>query len=1156
MLFPRPGVGRQICSLAQWPGTVRIIDVAKAMKTAMSTIAGWLAEHGLAQYASIFAQHVIDIDVLRDLTETDLEKLGIPLGDRKRMVKALASAPRMSMLTAAGASKAERRHLTVLFCDLVDSTAIAGELDPEDFSEVVRSFEDTCARVIKHFGGCIGRFMGDGLLVYFGYPQAHEDDAERAVRTGLDIVAKVSQLLLPSGEPLLVRVGIATGLVVIGETIGEGPAQEQAVFGATPNLAAHLQQLAVPNSVIVAASTQRLLGNAFVCADLGRVELKGKSMSLEAWRIIGESTAESRFEATRPKRLTRFVGRQEQLRRLLNFWQRAKRGAGQVVLLCGEPGIGKSRLCKALLNSIGDDPHVKIHYQCSPHQTNSPFSPVINQLERAARLEREDAPQRKLDKLEAVLSQAGEASLADSTLFAALLSIPSASRYPALTLTPQRQKQHTIAALNRRLLGLARFRPVLLLIEDVHWIDATTLEAITRSIHAIKNAPVYVLITFRPEFMPPWLEQSHVRMLRLDRLPHEEVVAIISDVAGGKKLPAEVYDQIIRKTDGVPLFVEELTKTLLESGQLRAAGDCYIAVAPLPSLAIPETLHDSLIARLDRLAPIKEIAQIGAALGREFSYRLLAAVAPTVGPLLEAALAQLGAAELIFARGEPPDSTYVFKHALVQEAAYASLLHSKRLRLHGRIADELTAHFPEIIESRPELMAHHLAAARLTERAIEYLQKAGERAIQRSANVEAISHLERALELFQTLPDRQGCAHKALELVVLLGQAMIAGRGYAAAETKEVLLRAKGLIDESTNPAQKFSILYGIWARHYVGGEVRLQQDAALNFVREAECHGDTAALCLSHRALGTTYLTMGEFVAGRHHLEQALGFYNPDEHARHRYQYGQDIGVSVLCYLCWALWHLGFVEQAADVAAQALKHADEVAHPHTQAYTICHVRGLLDIFRRWSDETSAYAERVVSLCQEHGFPHWAAGGRILKGWAEITQGDGERGIELLRGGLAAWRNTGSRLWLPMFLGLEAEAHAKQGHGDTALEVIAEALQIAEETGERWVLAEVLRIRAGLLLAAGRPSEEVEAALLQSLQIAHQQQARSWELRTACDLAQLWQQQGRCAEALRLLQAIYKQFAEGFDSTDLKRAKALQAELEASASRSSLSQSD
>ena len=498
---------------------------------------------------------------------------------------------------------------------------------------------------------------------------------------------------------------------------------------------------------------------------------------------------------------------------------------------------------------------------------------------------------------------------------------------------------------------------------------------------------------------------------------------------------------------------------------------------------------------------------------------------------------------MIFARGEPPDSIYTFKHALVQEAAYASLMHRKRLRLHGQIVDALNEHFPEIVEAHPELMGHHLAEAGLAERAIEYLQKAGERAIQRSANVEAIGPLKRALELFQSLLDRQERKHKELELVVLLSQAMIAGRGYAAAETEEVLLQAKALIDDDTDPEQKFSILYGIWACHYVGGEVVRQKDAAMEFVREAERHGDTAALCLSHRTLGTTYVTMGEFVAGRRHLERAWALYNPEEHARFRYQYGQDVGATALCYLCWALWHLGYVDQASKVAAEAMRQADEVAHPHTQVYTICHARGMLDIFRRRPEETPSYAGRVVSLCDEHGFPFWAAGGRILSGWAATFRGEADAGIELLRDGVAAWRNTGARLWLPIFLALEAEAHAKAGHSDTALQVIAEALLISEETGERWAIAEVLRIKAGLLLATGGPTEEVEALLVNSLQIARHQQARSWELRTACDLARLWQHQGRVAEALQLVQTIYDQLTEGFDTADLRDAEALRAEL-------------
>ena len=1122
------------------------------------SIAGWLNELDLAQYVPVFAENAVDIDVLFELTDADLEKMGIPLGDRKRLLRATAanqpSSSRQASITVATTashSGAERRHLTVLFCDLVGSTDIAAELDPEELSGVIHRFDDTCAGVIEQFCGSIGRFMGDGLLVYFGYPQAHEDDAERAVRAGLDIVAKVGQLRLPSGDPLQVRVGIATGLVVVGETIGKGSAQEQAVFGETPNLAAHLQQLAAPNSVLVAASTHQLLSGAFVCSDLGPIEVKGKSKPVGAWRVIGECVVESRFDAMRPKRLSRFVGRQEELSRLFNYWNQAKHGTGQVVLLCGEPGIGKSRIGKMLLDSIAEEPHVNIRYQCSPHHTNSPFFPVINQLERAACIDREDLPNTKLDKLEAVLSHAGNASLADAPLYAALLTIPSGTRYPGLNLTPQRQRELTIAALSRQLLGLAGSRPVLFLIEDAHWIDPTTLEAISRSIPLIKTAPVFLLITFRPEFMPPWLDQSHVMMLRLNRLPREQVAVMVSDLADGKGLPPEVNDQIICKTDGVPLFIEELTKTVLESGQLRAVGDRYIVSAPFASLAIPASLHDSLIARLDRLTATKEIAQIGAALGREFSYRLLAAVAPITGLALEAALVHLGAAELIFARGEPPASTYIFKHALVQEAAYASLLHSKRERLHGQIADALDKHFPEIIESHPELLGHHLAEAGLTERAIEYFQKAGERAIQRSTNLEAIGHLKRAIELFQSLPDHQGCSRKELELIVLLGQAMIAGRGYAAAETKEVLLQAKVLIDGSTDPAQKFSILYGIWACHYVGGEATLQRDAALDFVKETERYGDSAALCLSHRALGTTFVTMGEFAAGRQHLERARALYNPSEPAQHCYRYGQDIGATVLCYLSWALWHLGYVDQASEVAAQAMAHAGKISHPHTQVYTICHARGMFDIFRRRPEDAQSYAGSVIALCDEHGFPQWAAGGRILTGWSATFRWEVDLGIELLRNGLAAWRNTGARLWLPIFLSLEAEAHAKAGHGDTALQVIADALKISEETGERFAIAEILRIKAGLFLDSGRPSNEVEALLVDSLQIARRQQARSWELRAACDLARLWRREGRADEALQLIQTIYDQFTEGFDTPDLRDAEALRVELQSSESRQS-----
>jgi predicted ATPase len=784
---------------------------------------------------------------------------------------------------------------------------------------------------------------------------------------------------------------------------------------------------------------------------------------------------------------------------------------------------------------------VTIRLQCSPYHTNSPFYPIISQHEHAAHFQPLDPPEVKLEKLEALLSQIGSEIVADAPLYAALLSIPTDGRYPALELTPRRQKDLTIEALTRQVLTLARTKPVLFVIEDAHWIDPSTLEATNGFIEAVKTAAVFLLITFRPEFFPPWLDQPHVTMIHIDRLGRDKASAMIRDLAGGKELPAEVLEQIINKTDGVPLFIEELTKMVLESGLLRDAGDRYITVGPLPHLAIPTTLHDSLMARLDRLSPIKEVAQIGAGIGREFTYRLLAAVAPISGIALQSALAQLTHAGLIFSRGEPPDSTYIFKHVLLQDAAYASLLRGRRQELHRRIADALEDQFAELAETQPQLMAHHLAQAGRTELAINYLRKAGERANESSANAEAIGHLKLALELLQSLPDGPEHKRKALELQAMLAQAMIAGRGYAAPETRQVLLQAKALTDERTEVSQTCTILYGIWASYYVAGEVAMQQKAAVEFLAEAERHDESASVCLSHRTLGTTYVQMGEFAAGRQHLERARELYDPEHHSQSKYLYGHDIGATALSYLCWALWHLGYVDQAAAVATEATKRAEALSHPFTLAYTICHARGMMDIFRRCPEDTRSYANTVISVCTEHDFPFWTAGGRILEGWAIACQGKADEGIEKLDEGLAAWRKTGARLWLPIFLALKAEAHAKVGRCDIALSIIEEALAISDETGERWAVAEMLRIKAGLLQAIGRAAaEEIESLLVKSLETGRRQQALSWQLRTACDLARLWQGQGRTEEALTLLQSTYDQFTEGFDTADLIQAEALQ----------------
>jgi predicted ATPase/DNA-binding response OmpR family regulator/class 3 adenylate cyclase len=1030
-------------------------------------------------------------------------------------------------------SAPEMRQLTALSCMLVD-LPMAIRLDLEEVFSIVQRFQQLCTTVVTQWGGVVVTSLsGSGnILALFGYPKGHEHDAERAVYAGLDLVEKVRDLQSALGEPVKLRAAVATGLVLIGG--------DQAVVGDAIVIARQLRNLTPQNSVNVTASTRKLLGNMFICDDPQLCELEGVSEPVTAYRVTGKQATETRFIAKARGELTQFVGRQHELQQLSMLWERAKTGKGQVVLICGEAGIGKSRLCEAWLGRIADEPHIIIRNQCSPHHTNTPFYPIIQQLEHAARFKREDTRDVKLRKLETVLSQAGAATVADMPFFATLLSIPIDGFYPSPTVPPQRQRDLTIAALLRQVLGLALTRPVVIKIADVHWSDSSTLELLGRCIALIKTARVFVLCSFRPEFFPHWLDESHVTMLRLDRLSREQTGQIISERAGGKELPCWMQEQILSKADGVPLFAEELTNAVLESGLLQDAGDRCITTGSLSSL-IPTTLLGSLTARFDRLGPSsKEVAQIGAGIGREFPYRLLAAVAPASGPLLQSAIEELTTCGLVFVRGEPPDATYIFKHALVQDATYATMPRSKRQQLHSRIADALIAEFPERVEMQPELMAYHLAQAGLTGRAIEYLRKAGQRAIERSANAEGIGHVTLALELLRSLLENPESKRAALGLEVMLSQAMIASRGYAAPETRETWLRARALTHELTEPAQKFAVLYGTWACHYVGGEVAKQRTVANEFLAEAERHNDTAALCIAHRTLGTTFITMGEFTNGLHQLERARALYDSEGHLHYRFQYGQDIGVAALCYQSWALWHLGYVDQASKVAAEAMTYAEELAHPHTVVYAICHARGFLDLFRRRPEDVQAYAERVVSLCTENGFSHWINCGRIFEGWAKIHRGEVGQGLEILRAGVLGWQKRGAQLWLPIFLTVEAEACAETGDCEAALQAIEQALAISKNTGECWEMAEVLRVKARLLQAGGRTKvQEIETLLVSALEIARSQHARSWELRVSCDLARLWQGQRRQGKALKLLQSVYGQFTEGFDTTDLRDAKAL-----------------
>ena len=728
-------------------------------------VAVWLRSLGLERYEAAFRENEISERVLPSLTQEDLKEIGVgPVGHRRMLLEAIAAlradtgdnAPSAnspvvsSALKVSPEDRAERRQVTVMFSDLVGSTALSARMDPEDLREVISSYQKSVAETVGRFDGFVAKYMGDGVLIYFGYPQAHEDDAERAVRAGLELVAAIRDL--KTHATLQTRVGIATGLVVVGNLIGSGASQEQGIVGDTPNLAARLQGVAEPNSVVVAEGTRKLLGSLFELQDLGLQELKGISSPTRAWAALRPASVEGRFDAMHASGLTDLVGREEELDLLLRRWSRAKSGDGQIVLLSGEAGIGKSRLTAALLERLATEPHTRLRYFCSPQHTDSVLFPVISHLERAARLAHDDTAQAKLDKLDTLLAQSST-PIEDVVLFAEMLSLPNDGRYPTLELAPQQRRQHTLEALRSQIEALAKRSPVLMIFEDVHWADPTSLELFELIVERALSLPLLAIVTFRPEFVPPWVGRPQVTLISLNRLPRRHAAEMIAHVTGGKVLPQEIADQITNRTDGVPLFIEELTKAVVESGLLVEAGDRYVVTGPVTPLAIPTSLQASLLARLDHLAPARDVAQIAAALGRQFSHELISAVAAVPREQLDDALAQLVRAELIFRRGTPPDAEYTFKHALVQDAAYGTLLRGRRQQLHARIAATLEDQFPEVVATQPALLARHCAEAGLAEKAVAYWLKAGRQAMAGSAMPEAVAQLRTGLDVLTGLPD-------------------------------------------------------------------------------------------------------------------------------------------------------------------------------------------------------------------------------------------------------------------------------------------------------------------------------------------------------------------------------------------------------------------
>ncbi len=960
-------------------------------------VGAWLRGLGLGQYEQAFRDNDVDADVLPELTADDLIALGITsVGHRRKLLAATAALrdgpapsaapspaePAPGAPPAAHSGDAERRQLTVMFVDLVGSTALAAGLDPEEMAGALRAYQNAVAGEVARFEGHVAKFMGDGVLAYFGWPRAHEDEPERAVRAGLAVVAAVRALQAPVGERLSARVGIATGLVMVGEVTGKGEARERSVVGDTPNLAARLQALAPPDGVVVAPATRRLLGALFELQELEPHPLKGLAEPVAAFAVLGERAGASRFEARGGHAVLPMEGRDQELALLLERWSLAKAGKGQGVLLVGEAGIGKSRITRALMDAVAAEPHLRVRLQCSPYHADSALWPVVEHLRRAAGFTAEDTPDEQLDKLEALLRQGSADITGSARLLADLLGLDAAAaaRYGRLELSPQARRTRTLQALADELVAAAAHRPALVVVEDAHWLDPSTLELTELYLDRSAAAPVLILLTSRPDRQPALAAHPHVTRLTLNRLGRAGAEAIIAGLSGGKALPPEVVDAIVARTDGVPLYVEEVTKAVLEAG---AAGE----------LRIPASLHDSLMARLDRIPEVKEVAQTAACIGRVFDYPLLAAVVDRPEPELVGALDKLAAAELVFRRGVPPEASYTFKHALVRDAAYESLLRSRRQVLHRRIAEALEERSPV---TPPEVLAYHAAEAGLADKAADLWQRAGEAALARPAYAEAASHFASAIALVERTPGREA-QERELALQVQRGQALIAAKGYAWPGTVAAFERARELAEALGDTPLLPAALYGDWVGRYVRADFPSGLYRAEAFLAAAERVGDVAARLVAHRVLGTSHMIVGELGHARHHLERALALYRPDEHAGLTARFGHEPSIGARCYLAWTAWLSGHPDRAAVLCAEAEAAGRGVSHVNTLAYLHFHV-AVPALLARRTALVEVHGRALGELAREHGLALWKAYATFFAGCCRAPRGEAGATAAMARG--------------------------------------------------------------------------------------------------------------------------------------------------------------
>ncbi len=1107
-------------------------------------VADWLRQLGLGQYEAGFRTNDVSAVVLPSLTAEDLRELGVAsVGHRRQLLDAIAAlradtvpagnpteALRSPMM-GTSATTAERRQISVMFCDVVGSTALSSRLDPEDLSAVTRDYQSRVATPISRFGGFIARYVGDGVLIYFGWPEAHEANAERAVRAALAVIDAIGQTPIRS-EALQVRIGIATGLVVVGELIGTGEARQQTAIGETPNLAARLQGLAEPNGVVIDAATHRQIGGLFTCRELGSVALKGLPEPVPAWQVIEQSAVESRFEALHAGTMTPLIGRDEESELLFRRWRQAKDGEGQLVLLSGEPGIGKSRLIAALEERLRGEPHETLRYFCSPHHRDSALYPFVARWEQDLRFARGDSPQERLHKLEAEFARVGT-SLEDAALIADLLSVPVDDRYPTLDLNPQRKKERIFEALLRGLANRARRQPVIMLFEDAHWADASSLELLDKTIGVLTDLPVLLIVSLRPEFQPPWVGFAIASLITLRRLTQRQAAQLAERIVVERGLSPSLLERIVIQSDGIPLFIEELTKAVLEDAELSGRN-----AAPLE---VPATLQASLIARLDRLPAAKQVGQIGAVIGRAFAHALLAAVATVPEAQLVYGIDTLVASGLAFRRGVPPDADYTFKHALVRDAVYSTMLRSQRQELHARIGTVLQEQFPQIVDTQPEILAHHFSQAGVLDPAIEYWRRAGVRSVGRSAHSEASAQFRFALDLLGKLPPGELRDTRELDLMLELAVPLIAVHGFGALRVEECALRASELAGLIPGSPSRFAARRLAWNSCLMRQPVPRTVALARNLIELADQEKSPAKLAVAHRALGYSLLVAGQFHEADEILARGAALADSVP-SREFTVYGEHPSMVCRAYGGQAKISAGFPTSGAQLVEAAVAYVRREENAHSLAWALAVAAHIFQIHHD-VEATARFATEAIDTARQHHLPQWLALGERSLGWAMHRRGNFAAGLSLQLQGVRRWTDTGATLHLTHCEAILADSFIRQGQAAEARVHLDAARLHCAGYGEDYLAAEIDRLQALLLYDEKAPADSVDECLIRSLNTARRQGARLFELRTATTFARVLAERGEQRRAVDLLAPVYGWFTEGFDTADLKGAKLLLNEL-------------